>query len=445
MKIESLTDEQRAQFQPWVEKWVAIGLSTEPADFDKAESAVRKCYDLIGADQPKLILWVGSPYAAHLAGPLGIYLLSILDFCQNTGSDRVRAQVGNRIKAQVLDKIEDQVWNRIGSQIRGQVWDQTVVHIKERISGQIGAHVKDHVRDKINAQVREQVEDQIWDRVWEQVGAHVRDQVCDQVRNRVGAEVGAQINAQTGVPINVDHLKVAAEKGRFNYGLSAQWCSLTAAATFFRDICGLDDPNTLKLLSLNEAIVSSCGWTWWQKDVCVISDRPESIHRDQEGRLHNASGPAMKYRDGWSIYAYHGVRVPEFVITHPESIAIDNIKDQSNAEIRRVMIERYGYERYIADANMTLVDNCDETHPLKGLRTAKLFNDGDITILDMLNSTPEPDGSVRRYIVPIDPNAYDGRAAKECLAAMASTWRKRSDPESLYFPTPEDYAPMLET
>ncbi|MCA9334460.1 hypothetical protein KC963_05410, partial [Candidatus Saccharibacteria bacterium] len=97
-KIESITNEQLAQCRLWVEKWVAIGLSTEPADFNRAESAVRKCYNLIGADQPKLILRVGSPYAAHLAGPLGIYLLSVLGFCQNDCLDHVGDQVGDQVR-----------------------------------------------------------------------------------------------------------------------------------------------------------------------------------------------------------------------------------------------------------------------------------------------------------------------------------------------------------
>ena len=64
--------------------------------------------------------------------------------------------------------------------------------------------------------------------------------------------------------------------------------------------------------------------------------------------------------------------------------------------------------------------------------------------LDMRNSTPEPDGSVRRYVLSVDGDAYNGRAGRECLAAMASTWRTPSD-YSLYFETPEHYRPFAES
>ena len=46
-----------------------------------------------------------------------------------------------------------------------------------------------------------------------------------------------------------------------------------------------------------------------------------------------------------------------------------------------------------------------------------------IVYLEMLNSTPEPDGTYKRYLERIDPNAYGGMAGRSCHAAMASRWR----------------------
>jgi len=53
-KITNLSPDQIAQFKPWVEKWVAVGLSTEPADFDAAETAALKAYDLCGLNARRL-------------------------------------------------------------------------------------------------------------------------------------------------------------------------------------------------------------------------------------------------------------------------------------------------------------------------------------------------------------------------------------------------------
>lgn len=45
-KITKLTPEQAARFAEWSQKWIEIGLSTEPADFDKATEAALKAYKI---------------------------------------------------------------------------------------------------------------------------------------------------------------------------------------------------------------------------------------------------------------------------------------------------------------------------------------------------------------------------------------------------------------
>lgn len=46
---------------------------------------------------------------------------------------------------------------------------------------------------------------------------------------------------------------------------------------------------------------------WWAAGkVAVICDRPSELHRNNDGRLHNAEGPAMVYRNGWKVHAVNG-------------------------------------------------------------------------------------------------------------------------------------------
>jgi len=53
--IKSLTKEQQAKFQHYVDKWLAIGLSTEPANPEKAKAAIRKAYECAGIPAPDQI------------------------------------------------------------------------------------------------------------------------------------------------------------------------------------------------------------------------------------------------------------------------------------------------------------------------------------------------------------------------------------------------------
>ncbi len=87
------------------------------------------------------------------------------------------------------------------------------------------------------------------------------------------------------------------------------------------------------------------------KNVCIASPRHTTLKRDGAGRLHCTTGPAVAYPDGWSIYAVHGVRVPENVVMHPETITIESISACTNAEVRRIMIERIGWPRFLRETN----------------------------------------------------------------------------------------------
>jgi hypothetical protein len=164
--------------------------------------------------------------------------------------------------------------------------------------------------------------------------------------------------------------------------------------------------------------------------------------------LHSDSGPAVEFRDGWKIHAVHGVRVPEYVVERPDEITIEKIESEGNAEVRRVMIQRFSQERYMLESGAKVVHELPDNYILQGLRTARLLrkerpDDSPLIMIDCLNSTPEPDGTTKRYLLRIQPEAYGGEAARNCHAAMASTWRNHDG--SLYFQDWRQYQPMIET
>ena len=58
----------------------------------------------------------------------------------------------------------------------------------------------------------------------------------------------------------------------------------------------------------------------------------------------------MEFEDGSGIWAWKGVRVPQEVIIQPHSFLPQTILQHPNAEVRRVMIERYGQDKFFLDA-----------------------------------------------------------------------------------------------
>jgi hypothetical protein len=125
-------------------------------------------------------------------------------------------------------------------------------------------------------------------------------------------------------------------------------------------------------------------------------------------RLHNANGPCIE-SDVEDLYFWHGVMVPPFVVTNPASITIQHIETESNAEVRRVMIEKYGQPRYLKDSGATLLHQ----DSLGKLWVKEIPNDESLVMVEVQNSTPEPDGSVKNYFLRVPP---DIREAKQAVA-----------------------------
>jgi hypothetical protein len=124
---------------------------------------------------------------------------------------------------------------------------------------------------------------------------------------------------------------------------------------YFRDACGLSE-QTQKLCGLWK-VSQSAGWWLPHQKTCWISERHNLLNRDETGRLHCENGPALAYPDGWQIFAWHGVRLEDSaIILSPESQSIEQINGENNEEVKRVRIERFGWERYLRESNASVAD-----------------------------------------------------------------------------------------
>lgn len=157
-------------------------------------------------------------------------------------------------------------------------------------------------------------------------------------------------------------------------------------------------------------IARSCGWWWPRDDLCVITERPsvlltEPIPGDEDQRrLHAADGPAVQYPDGWAVHAWHGTRVPSWVIDAP---SVENIAAETNVEVRRCAIERIGWATFIDQAGLRLVaQSADPGNPGGELRLYDLpYKDwgAPTHLLLALNGSFERDGTRRRYGLRVPP------------------------------------------
>lgn len=97
-----------------------------------------------------------------------------------------------------------------------------------------------------------------------------------------------------------------------------------------------------------ELVAASSGWMLPHAHVCWLSDRPVELSFDRWGRLHSASRPAVRYRDGWAMHAWKGTRVPAWAINAPQDITLDWIDAQIDPSVRRAMIDILTPARFVA-------------------------------------------------------------------------------------------------
>ncbi|MDI9951948.1 MULTISPECIES: DUF6745 domain-containing protein [unclassified Rhodococcus (in: high G+C Gram-positive bacteria)] len=163
-------------------------------------------------------------------------------------------------------------------------------------------------------------------------------------------------------------------------------------------------PNDNTLLDASIALTGATGWWWAFGDICVMAERPTTLHAEpipgrvhNEHRLHHSDDPALEFQDGRAVFVQHGTIVPDWVVRDPTA---ERIARERNVEIRRCAIERIGWDNYIEAAGLALVDQADD--PGNAGRTLRLYATPDGwgrsgRILLAVNGSSERDGHRRQY------------------------------------------------
>ena len=176
---------------------------------------------------------------------------------------------------------------------------------------------------------------------------------------------------------------------------------------------------------LEPHVVEGGIWGWQLRGLSIRTAPSVRFDRDERGRLHNESRAAVEYEDGFTVHAWHGARVPPDVILKPQEITADRINREPNAEVRHVLVERFGAERYIRECGAQEV-----ARDAYGILYRKDFRDDEpLAFVCVQNSTPDVDGHRKSYWLRVSPRC---RTPHEAVA-----WT--------FGMTPEEYDPEVET
>lgn len=356
-RIDKLTPEQEAQMKPWADKWIDIGLSTETIDVAEFAVHAKGCYESANLTWPGRVFYTGGPVTMSVAGPV---ISFFLDYFQSKHSI-APTDVSDELISESIKLLEAGMGNDdINEDIR-----QMCRHL---ISGVLGA---DKVEEIFVHSFRKEVEQAI--------------------------------------------------KSNWNMSLGGNqyWSYWSAWTSFFREVCDLELEDGLwdKAKAYEGAQINS--WAWWpHSEFVLVCDHPLAIHRIQVAEsgwnshvLHNETGPSVEFRDGYKIWSINGTRVTEKIVLYPESLTPEDVWAETNSEVRRVMIDRMGWDRFVSEANLVFIASAEDPgnpgYNVDLYKVPEQVYEEEVNVCLVHNASPERDGHRRRFGLTVPANLTD--------------------------------------
>lgn len=343
-------------------RWRAAAAATGPGDRAAAEHAVRAAYRAAGLPEPAAVRWFDSPLAATEAA------LELRAAGAESVREAVRTRPWERARRGAVEQLGTAGW--------AGHWALT--------GGELGP---------VTTPLADRLRNAVLDRLAPEADREADAAVAEEARDRRTAVRLALLDAVRG-----QH--------------DAPWFAAFESAASAEALAPLAE------------LAREAGWWWPYREVALLSERPTALHRDEAGRLDRADGPALEYADGFALHAWRGMPVPPEFLAGLAEVTVERIRTEENAELRRVLLEHYGYERYLADSGAEPIHR-DETGVLWRI---VLPDDEPVVMVEVVNSTPEPDGTHRTYWLRVPPSTRTARAGVAWTFGI---------PESAYHPQRE--------
>src|ERR687885_984531 len=190
--------------------------------------------------------------------------------------------------------------------------------------------------------------------------------------------------------------------------------SATVTRTYLVDALALIDfyvfslgivfrPEFLKVVESMKQLLAECGWIFMFRNVCYVCSRPTKLSLDSEYRLHAEGEAAIAFADGYSLYFHLGVILPEkYGQIHPDLWQAQWLLEERNAELKRILIQKIGYDRICQQLQAVELDTWQEYTLLK-------IDNADVEPIYLLKMTCPSTGFIHALRVP--PNISSAREA----------------------------------
>jgi len=137
------------------------------------------------------------------------------------------------------------------------------------------------------------------------------------------------------------------------------WAGYGCYLTACRDILGLELTSHAAYAHWEQAAIHG-GFRAMHEEFCLVSDFPEVLRVDEQNRPHCETGPSHRWRDGFAIYHWHGVRVPAHWIENRANLHPNEVIKAENVEQRAAGAAIIGWAKMLEVLPHKIIDSHED-------------------------------------------------------------------------------------
>src|SRR3990167_1100142 len=407
-----ITPEEKSKMDAIAKKWIAKAFCTGDTDKEKLTQAIKDLYKVSGLKEPRVVI-VPSPFVmacayglaagwwylrnkgignsffgatrdATLAATYDATLAATRDATlaatRDATHDATRGATYDATDAATYGATYGATYDATDAATRAATrdatlaatYDATLAATRDATHGATLDATLDATRDATYGATRDATHGATLDATYIATDGATDAATLEATRDAtLDATRDATYGATYGASIKKHWLKTLAKKfGGKNYTLllscinrwgnvyqcGNMWAAWQSYADGCHNVLGLTGLKCWKAHEPYRQAALYGGYRVMHPEFCIVSEFPEALHIDDQNRAHNDSGPSHRWKDGFEIYHIHGIKFYRRIVMHPETITIDEIKSQTNQEIRRILVERFGVDKYLSEIGAKVID-----------------------------------------------------------------------------------------
>jgi hypothetical protein len=345
--ITTATDEQWQEIEKL--KNQTIEDLTKQANDEEIRSVVKEMWKR-KRREPKAVLIADCPLSSAIW----------LSWFPRISNSQSSTQLNINTDEQLVSQLDSQLYKQLEEQLRSQLYKQLGEQLRSELPLQLPSQLRLHKGFKLGFGLDKRLDKQIWRELNLQLNKQLKTQLDSPLCKRLTSEVYAhpvrQVQSQLWSKLHdqlITQLRTQLSVDVLEQLNTYLWYQPWFARYEGGKILGVkfDEDKYQLLLRWTKCVQV----IYANSNFPIVSRWPEEIHW-KEKRLHNESGPSVRFRSGYSLWAIDGITADEQIVMRPETQTVEQMEKEENQDVRAIRIARFGWVRYIKESGATCID-----------------------------------------------------------------------------------------